>query len=206
MKRTIPYLLRYSNRAKRLRLEVVPGEVRVIAPPGISVSLIDEFVRSRENWLADKLSAFASVAPIRLPVFSEDCPELTVLGEKVFLKECFPSTKNFERTVVKWLDDKLMTFLTETLKKYAQPGLVPSRIRLGNARTRWGSCSSKGVVMINRKLVYAPPDVVEYVLVHELVHLRHRNHSRLFWNTVEHCLGDVKPQKRWLRLQGAYLL
>lgn len=205
MKRTIPYRLRYSNRAKRLRLEVVPGEVRVIAPPGINVSLIDEFVQSREGWLADKLSAFASVTPVSLPVFSEDCSELMVLGEKVFLKDCFPPAKNFERTAVKWLDDKLMTFLTETLKKYAQPGLVPLKVRLGNARTRWGSCSAKGVVMINRRLVHAPPDVVEYVLVHELIHLRHRNHSRLFWNTVEHYLGDVKPQKRWLKLQGAFL-
>ncbi len=60
--------------------------------------------------------------------------------------------------------------------------------------------------MINRKLVHAAPDVVEYVLVHELAHLKYRNHSPDFWHVVSHYLGDVRLVKKWLRLQGAYLL
>ena len=60
--------------------------------------------------------------------------------------------------------------------------------------------------MINRTLVHAPPRVIEYVVVHELVHLRHRNHSKSFWKVVESFIGDLKPSRQWLRLQGAYLV
>lgn len=60
--------------------------------------------------------------------------------------------------------------------------------------------------MINRRLVHAPLKVVEYVVVHELAHLRHGNHSKKFWGVVESILGDVKEEKQWLRLQGSYLL
>lgn len=204
MKSASPYRLRYSKRVKRLRLEVSPGELRVVAPYGLKASVIDEFVQARQSWIAQKLAEFASVIPADLPADYGECSELTVLGEKVIVKDFINPAKNPERAIVKWLDCRLMSFLSETQKNYSQ--LVPARIRLGNARTRWGSCSAKGVIMINRRLVHAPPSVVEYVFVHELVHLKHRNHSPLFWNSVKHCLGDIKPQKRWLRLQGAHLL
>ncbi len=221
MKRTVSYQLRYSRRAKRLRLEVVPGEVRVTAPPGTGISVIEEFVQSREKWVMDKLSDFASISSPCSPAAYTDGSEISVLGKKAILRVaevqefvlrddilygCLYRGMDLNRSAGKWLDGQLLSFVNKTVEKYSSPGLVPSRIRLGNARTRWGSCSPRGVIMINRKLVHAPPEVVEYVAVHELVHLKHRNHSPLFWNTVEQTLGDVKSQRKWLRLQGAFLL
>lgn len=206
MKNKTPYELRYSRRVKRLRLEVVPGEVRVVAPFGLAVSVIDKFVQSKEKWLAGKLSAFEAVNSALLPVEYSNSSTLTVLGRSVVPRNYISQPEDKEAAVIEWLDQQLMTFLDETLKKYMQTGFVPTRVRLGNARTRWGSCNSRGVIMINRRLVHAPPDVVEYVLVHEIVHLRHRNHSSQFWNTLRVLLGDVEPQKKWLRLQGSFLL
>ena len=200
MKQTVPYKLRYSNRSKRLRIEVVPGEVRVVAPVGSSIFLIDEFVRSKERWIIKKITAFNSTAQTHIPAFSKNGREVNVLGRLIDV----PPENDSPDDLIHWLDGMLMAFLTETQMKYTK--LVPSRVRIGNARTRWGSCSVNGVVMINSKLVHAPADVVEYVFVHELVHLEHRNHSIIFWDTVRHYLGEVKPQKRWLRLQGAHLL
>lgn len=221
MKRTVSYQLRYSRRAKRLRLEVVPGKVRVTAPPGTDISVIDEFVRNREKWVMDKLADFAAVSSPGVSAEYADGSEISVLGKKVVLRVagvqefvlhddvlhgCLYRGMDLNQSVGKWLDGQLLSFVNKKEKKYFRPGLAPSRVRLGNARTRWGSCSPRGVIMINRKLVHAPAEVVEYVLVHELVHLKHRNHSPLFWNTVEQTLGDVKPQRKWLRLQGAFLL
>ena len=194
------YTIRFSNRAKRLRLEVVLEEVRVVAPVGMSVSTIDEFVTSKKNWIEGKIEQFNQFKSMSLPVSYESCTELSVLGKTLTI----PLTKNSEVKIVKWLDAQLMEYLTGIMKRHTQ--FVPSAIRLGNARTRWGSCSSRGVVMINRKLVHAPTDVVEYVLVHELVHLKHRNHSSRFWSEVVLIYGDVRSQKKWLRLQGAYLI
>ena len=199
MKQTVPYKLRYSSRSKRLRIEVVPGEVRVVAPVGSSIYLIDEFVRLKERWITKKIAAFNSTAQTHISALSKDGRVANVLGRLIDV----PPLDDAD-DIVQWFDGMLMTFLIETQEKYTK--LVPSRIRIGNARTRWGSCSVNGVVMINRKLVHAPSDVVEYVFVHELVHLKHRNHSKAFWNTVRHYLGDVKPQKRWLKLLGAHLL
>ncbi len=221
MKRKIPYQLRYSRRVKRLRLEVVPGEVRVTVPVGTDISIIDEFVSNRENWIADKLADFALISSPSVPDECTDGSEISVFGERVILRltevEEFvlhngvlygflSHGESLTRSVSNWLDGHLLGFVNEKVKKYSRLGLVPSRIRLGNAGTRWGSCSPRGVIMINRKLVHAPPDVVEYVVVHELVHLRHRNHSRLFWDSVEKVSNDVKSSRRWLRLHGAFLL
>ncbi|MCK5115115.1 MAG: M48 family metallopeptidase [Candidatus Aegiribacteria sp.] len=221
----ISYRLRYSRRAKRLSLQVVPGEVRVTAPPGTSISLIDKFVRSRARWLTEKLSYFASVAPPSIPSEYTDGSELSVLGRKVVLQlsentsnvekliECngvlfayLPGGSDLPLAVNSWLDQLLLGQVKGIVDKYSHLELVPSGIRLRTARTRWGSCNPGGVIMINRRLVHAPLSVVEYVVVHELVHLRHRNHSGKFWKAVESIQGDVKPHKQWLRLQGAYLL
>ena len=221
----ISYRLRYSRRAKRLSLQVVPGEVRVTAPAGANISIIDEFVRSRTRWLTEKLAYFESVVPPSIPFEFTDGSEVSILGRKTVLQlseGTSEADKLIERdgilfvylskgsdltlTVKKWLDDLLLDHVKGIVNKYSRFRLVPSGIRFRNASTRWGSCSPSGVIMINRKLVHAPPGVVEYVVVHELVHLRHRNHSKKFWKTVENVLGDVKPQKQWLRLQGAYLL
>ncbi len=206
MNKATIYKLRYSKKSKRLRIEVVPGEIRVVAPVGMKISQINGFVASKESWLKEKLSAFASLEPIQPLLPYEHSAEIVVLGEKVLLKDCLNHVDVSGVEIVKWLDGQLTGFLQKKLIKYARQGLNPSKLRLGNARTRWGSCSPKGVIMINRRLVHAPRDVVEYVLVHELVHLKHRNHSNRFWCSVHDCLGDVKPQKKWLRLQGAFLL
>lgn len=225
MIRGIPYTLRYSRRAKRLSLQVVPGEVRVTAPPGASISVIDKFVRSRARWVTEKLAYFASVVPLLVPSEFTHGSEVSILGRKTVLQlsenaseaERFierngilyaylPGGSDLTLASAKWFDELLLSHVKGIVGKYSHLGLVPSGIRFRTARTRWGSCSPSGVIMINRRLVHAPPEVVEYVVVHELVHLRHRNHSTKFWKTVESIQGNVKPHKQWLRLQGAYLL
>ncbi len=221
----IPYRLSYSRRAKRLSLQVVPGEVRVTAPPGASISVIDEFVRSRTQWLTEKLACFASIVPPAVPAEFTHGSEVSIFGETSVLqlsetasgcKELIQRNRvlyvylhrssDLTLAVRKWLDELLLSHVKGIAEEYSRPGLIPSRIRLGKARTRWGSCSPRGVIMINRRLVHAPLKVVEYVVVHELAHLRHGNHSKKFWGVVESILGDVKEEKQWLRLQGSYLL
>jgi len=221
----ISYRLQFSRRVKRLRLQVIPGEVIVTAPTGTAITVIEGFVQSREKWLSNKLAYFASVSLPSVPSEYSEGSVVSVLGEYPVLQSlvsvsgkeemvlrngtltaCLPPGNDLSRAVNKWLDCRLLSFSEAVMEKHSGFGVKPSKIRLGNARTRWGSCSSRGVIMINRRLVHAPADVVEYVLIHELVHLRHRNHSEVFWKAVIRVLGDVKPQRKWLRLQGSYLL
>jgi len=83
--------------------------------------------------------------------------------------------------------------------------IVPNKVFLKNQRTRWGSCSVKGNLNFNRALAGAPAEVVDYVVIHELAHLREMNHSPRFWEIVDRWCPEQKAHRRWLR-QNAGLL
>ena len=84
-------------------------------------------------------------------------------------------------------------------------GLWPKAIRISNARTRWGSCSTSGRVSFSWRLALFPDEIIDYVVVHELVHLAEPNHSRYFWEKVERVMPDHRAHRRWLREKGSFL-
>ena len=75
-------------------------------------------------------------------------------------------------------------------------------ITVRDQKSRWGSCSSKGTLSFNYRLIFAPPEILDYVVVHELCHLTHMNHSKDFWNMVASVMPDYKVRKNWLRDHG----
>ena len=85
-------------------------------------------------------------------------------------------------------------------------GVEPERIQIRDQRTRWGSCSTRGTLSFNWRLVLAPFDVLDYVVVHELCHLREPNHSRRFWTLVEQRRPGWRAQRDWLHEHGPELL
>ena len=78
-------------------------------------------------------------------------------------------------------------------------GLYPARVTIRDQRTRWGSCSTSGTLSFNWRLVIGPEEALDYVVVHELAHLRHHNHSRQFWDALADAMPDWKPRAAWLR-------
>lgn len=87
----------------------------------------------------------------------------------------------------------------------AEHGLTVARITIRNQRSRWGSCSRRGVIALNLRLVQTPPAVCDYVLLHELMHLRQQNHSRRYWRLVEEVCPGFREAERWLRVEGKAL-
>ncbi len=83
-----------------------------------------------------------------------------------------------------------------------QNGFTVSIIRINGAKTRWGSCGPKGSLNFPYRLVMAPEDVIDYVIIHELVHLRTRNHSKSYWDTVRGIMPDYKSRLNWLQENG----
>jgi predicted metal-dependent hydrolase len=109
--------------------------------------------------------------------------------------------------VVRWLRDLARRTLVVRLEGLAAlHGLVVAGISLRNQRTRWGSCSPDGRISLNWRLVQMPDAVRDYVLLHELMHLRVRNHSRRFWREVERVCPHHADARRWLREQSGALL
>ncbi len=85
-------------------------------------------------------------------------------------------------------------------------GLFAKKVRIGNQRTRWGSCSTSGTLSFNWRLVIGRPEALHYVVVHELIHIRHHNHSRAFWNDLAAAFPGYKEEAAWLRANEQLLL
>ena len=88
---------------------------------------------------------------------------------------------------------------------HALTGGTYHKITIRDQKTRWGSCSSNGTLSFNYRLMYAPPRVLDYVVVHELCHLTHMNHSKDFWNMVASIMPEYKTYRQWLKEHGKEL-
>jgi len=94
-------------------------------------------------------------------------------------------------------------YLRRRLEQLARlNGFNFKKFRLSSARTRWGSCSAKGTISLTWRLILAPPEIIDYVIIHELAHTREKNHSRAFWNLVAKHLPDFRQRRRWLKQNG----
>ncbi len=161
------------SRRKTLAIEVkTDGTVIVRAPMNLSRSKIDRFVREKEAWIRTRLekNAHLASAPILTP---EELRGLTGEAQNI---------------------------LPEIAARYAEKlGVTYRRITVRCQKTRWGSCSSKQNLNFNCLLMLTPPEVQEYVVVHELCHLKEMNHSAAFWAEVERILPDYRERRQWLR-------
>lgn len=225
--RTIEYEVRRSERAGRKRIEVTPGGVEVIVPADVAEEDVQRFVDSRRRWLHDKTEevreeverlkgrtpeGFHSGAKVlfrgrylKLRVESADGDEPSLTYRTAFhvrVPRGLSPEKREEaaRALVEaWLEDRLAEDARSVVRRRgASHGLEPSGIRIKDQRTLWGSCGRDGVIRLDRKLARVPRPVFEYVVVHELCHLRHRDHSPGFWGLVKRVLPDYEERKRWL--------
>lgn len=101
---------------------------------------------------------------------------------------------------INWYKAKALSEITNRAFYYSNKyGFEFSKIKISNAKTRWGSCSHKGNIYINWTLIMAPEDILDYVIIHELVHLEIPNHSKAFWNRLEIIYPNFIEAKKWLR-------
>lgn len=105
-----------------------------------------------------------------------------------------------------WLKQKSLHSLAQYSKSYAeQLDKTIGRITIREVRSRWGSCSHQGNLSYSWRLIFAPEEVARYVCAHEVSHLKHMNHSREFWKTVESICPDYKMYRQWLKMHGQSL-
>jgi predicted metal-dependent hydrolase len=105
-----------------------------------------------------------------------------------------------------WYRKQAMEIFTDRISLYHRlSGIRCRQLTISNARKRWGSCSTRGNLYLNWRLIMAPLKVIDYVVVHELVHIRENNHSRAFWNRVEQLIPNYREQRNWLKHQGHLL-
>lgn len=220
--RYLDYRLRTSERRRTLGLRLDgDGTLTVSAPHTLSLAVIREFVAARRGWIESKRALLANaVAP---PLALESGAQLPFLGASLVLAVA-PSAparcrREADRLVVQARDQAGLRRALETWYRRAAArhfaeriahfaphvGKTPQRIAVRAQRSRWGSCTSRGTVSLNWRLMQMPAAIVDYVIVHELCHLRVPNHSPRFWAEVARVLPDWRGRRRALRAAGRAL-
>lgn len=214
------WTVRVSGRARRLSVRVYPGgRVEVVVPPGASPAAVQKFVGTHRQWIHRRvadLSTAAAVddsrpASIKLPAIGRhyaveyeyavaSAARVRVVGENVIIVS---GPLHHDRAVTAALRDWLADLAREQLgnelaKVAAEGGMRYSRAQVRRQRTRWGSCSASGTISLNVCLLFLRPQVVRYLLVHELCHTRHMNHSAKFWSLVASFEPDYRELDREL--------
>lgn len=175
----IPYILKSSTRAKHVRLAVYgSGELVVTAPRGVKRGMIEKFIAQKSKWILEKLAYFRSISGT------------------VFIK------KSSKRDYVQYKTEAHALVVARLVHFNQYYNFTYHRVSIKNQKTRWGSCSRKGNLNFNYKIVLLPPRLADYIIVHELCHLGELNHSKKFWNLVAETIPDYAEIRSELKKIG----
>jgi predicted metal-dependent hydrolase len=209
--------VRHSQRARRVSVRIgATGRVELVVPRGVSERRAWAFLESRADWVRHHVARRREAAPptqpfppreLVLPLLGqrwrlfqsggEGRPRLVVASGVLELRG-HGDAEAWRRVLLRWLKRRAEAALAPRLAATAaRHGFAYSALRVRSQRTRWGSCSTRGVISLNVALLFQPEDVVEYLLCHELSHTRHMNHSARFWACVAAC------EPRWRELDAA---
>lgn len=232
IKDSVPeYTLQRSARRRTIEIQVRPESIRVLAPSRVAQRRIDSFVVEKTDWIRARqqelLQRLPSLSP---PVVLDQGSQLLWLGKRFKLRvsDAQPQTyvqlssdeitlalsrrirKPRSEAIVgqleRWFRDQALQFFQQRVNYWSElMGVVPSTVVVRSYRRKWGCCNSRGVVSFNWLLIMAPLTIIDYVIIHELSHLREMNHSSRFWLEVEKFYPDYSQAKNWLNNQGASL-
>jgi predicted metal-dependent hydrolase len=211
--------MRAGTRRLALRIDPVARQVVLSVPPRTARRTLEDMVRTHAGWVEEKLgelpvaSPFAEGASIPLRGQTVRLARRPGRGAPVLhqtpdgrVLEVAASAERFSHRVRAALAAFAHADTLAVAQELASRLETPvATISIRDARSRWGSCTSRGDVMINWRLIAAPPSVLRYVVVHELAHLKELNHSPRFWAEVARLMPDWKPARVWLRTHGASL-
>ena len=226
MKQDFPYILRISAKARHVRFQVsVEKGLEVVVPKRFRVSRVPSLVEKNSQWIerafrrAEMLHG--EIGPVRdwqrpeeirslafdlrwSVVSCHDDTQSVIVEERsggtLVLQGAIDDGSACQKALKSWLTNKAKEYLIPQLKKVSdETGLAYSSVTVRQQKTRWGSCSSRRSISLNARLLFLPSDLVTYVLVHELCHTKHLNHSPMFWRLLASYLPDYRQFDRQLR-------
>jgi predicted metal-dependent hydrolase len=204
------------SRRRTISLEVTPQATLVVrAPHRVPAAYIDEMIREKNAWILRKMDEIRKrpAAPAREYAEGE---LFFFLGRQYPLHLADDGPGTIERTDRLNVPRSFVPDIRHRLKRWyreeayreihgrcmwfsMKTGHVPASVRISDARQRWGSCTSAGGLSFTWRLIQAPPEIVDYVVVHELVHISQHDHSKKFWMNVQAIMPDYERRRQWLR-------
>jgi len=174
MPSSIPYTLKRYKKSKSLRVKIkTSGDVLVTAPYRVSKKYIDSFIQSKVGWIQEKIDLFKSLPQPHIQTKRGD----------------YKKYKEQARTLVEQKLEKVNSFYNFKF----------NRVFIRDQKTRWGSCSSKKNLNFNYKIIFLPDHLAEYIIAHELCHLKEMNHGKGFWDLVGQTIMNPLEVQRELR-------
>ena len=199
-----PVRIRNVKGSRRIRIRVEGKSVVVTKPRWVSKKAAVQFVVDCDAWITREIEKVAGRPLDRLhyrgvehEILHAGVPPVRLANGQFWA----PGETQEERleNVIEWMKRRARPVLREAVVRWSLTmGVEPQRVGVRDQTSRWGSCSSTGGVSFNWRLVMAPPDVLEYIVVHELAHLTEHNHSQRFWSIVEAHCPNYRDHERWL--------
>ena len=221
---SIPYLLKVSTRRRTIGLQIDEKGLTVHIPRRVPPHTVEILLQDKSDWIARKLAKWQD-RPAAIEW--QDGATLRYLGQEIRLslrQDAKSRTADFDgsrlhlalpnptdpiavqRKVVQWLAKQSRPDFTRRIELLAAKlGVATPPLYLSSARTRWGSCNSRGEIRLNWRLIQAPPHIIHYVVAHELAHLREMNHSPKFWAWVGKLCPDYEAARNELKAISAEL-
>ena len=219
----LPIEIVRTRRRKTASIKIEDGSVRVIVPLRLSTARIEQLVQKRLSWIRHKLREQAEVvlpAPkeyvsgesftylgrnYRLKLLESNLSTVKLRGGRLELRRTEPEA--VREALLGWYRAHALQRLTEKTRRYAKLLQVePESVTVKDYKARWGACSSTGRITYNWRIIIAPHRIVDYVVVHELCHLKHMNHSPAYWRAVKHELPDYQERRVWLKSHSQELV
>lgn len=212
---------RSRKRRKTISLQVSSNSGLIVSAPYFTpASEIDRFVREKQNWISKTIQKHTED-------FIRNKAKEYITGEMFYyLGESFPLEVFFEKNereglvfwgnrfylntadatekgifyFVSWYKKKAKQHLRQRVDFFSQAfNLRAKTVKITSAEKRWGSCSADDYLSFSFRLIMAPPDIIDYVIVHELMHIKEKNHSAAFWKLIERAMPEYKLHRRWLK-------
>jgi predicted metal-dependent hydrolase len=232
--REVPFIMRRSLKARSLRLQIVLDDPKIIlTAPRFAMNFeITRFLKNRLPWIEKQWSKIEKQTRLRptpkhmsgdtyyyfgepvtliIDPSSKKRPEIKIRDDKMKISiyknaTRSESVKAIKKTIEKFYKKKAEEVVHDRLEHFNEHyGFTYRRVTMRNQKSRWGSCSRDKNLNFNWRLIMAPIEVIDYVVVHEMCHLGQMNHSKNFWNLVAETIPDYKVFRKWLR-ENQYLL
>ena len=217
------YKIIYSNRRSlSIILHPVKG-ITVRAPYRTSLKTIECFVSKKAGWIQRNLEKYRNIKRLNAIENYTNGNKLLFMGREYELHITYSAVdyiilgektletgfaKEIDANMIRWklcrwymnkARELIPSMVTAKLNEYRNYGFVPSAISIRKMKSRWGSCSSKGRITINSELIKLRPELINYVISHELCHLKHNNHGSEFYRLLENLVPDYKALRKELR-------
>ena len=227
--RDIDYQLLPGSERKTTDIVIERNGVIVVRPPvAYSPEQVDAIVESKRMWIYRNLAEWRDLnatavvrewvngetflylgRSYRLSLMTDQACDLKLKGGRFHLNRKLTDkggTDAAKKAFETYYADKGLGRIKERVHSFAaKVGVTPSSVKVQDMGYRWGTCSKINALAFHWKCMMAPPKIIDYIIVHELCHIHHRNHSDAFWNEVDKVMPDYRERKEWLKLNGANL-